>query len=320
MGRNHARVLKELPNSELVAVADTNLEAAEATAHRLGIHAYTNYIDLLEKERPGAVVIATPPTLHLSPALAVLQAGAHVLVEKPIAATLLDGEKLIAAAQAAGKLLMVGHIVRFNPAVQALKAHLHAGRLGRIFQIACRRVGPFPAPARDIGVVIDLAPHDLDLMCWLLESEPLSLQSQIAQRVHTDFEDLVVSLLRFPGGEIGSLEINWLTPTKVREVCVLGERGLMRVDDLTQDLYFYENARAENWPQSVGTGWPALQTIKGVAEGTMTRFALQRQEPLKAELAAFLSAIQSGGPAPVSGEDGLRALRLALQMLEQVKN
>jgi len=109
---------------------------------------------------------------------------------------------------------------------------------------------------------------------------------------------------------VGSLEINWLTPTKIREVLVLGERGLFRVDDLTQDLYFYENAQAN------GNMWPALQTLKGVSEGGMTRFALNRYEPLKAELQAFLKAVQAGTPVPVTGEDGLAALRLALALVE----
>ena len=234
-----------------------------------------------------------------------------MLVEKPIAADPADGEKLIAAARQADRMLMVGHIVRFNPAVQALKQKLDAGELGRIFQITCRRIGPFPAPRRDVGVVIDLAPHDLDLLCWLLGSEPLELHAQTAQRLHTQFEDLLVAMLRFPQDVIATLETNWLTPAKVRETWVLGERGMFRVDDLTQDLYFYENGRHD-----AAAGWPALQTIKGVAEGEMRRYALQRQEPLKAELGAFLQAIVQGSPAPVSGEEGLRALKLARRLLE----
>lgn len=310
MGKNHARVYSELGEACLAAVADSSLRAAEETAARFGGRAYQDYREMLEMERPEAVSIAVPTALHEEAAAAAMQAGAHVLVEKPISATLEEGLRLIALSEQLQRKLMVGHIVRFNPAVQALKQKLKQGELGRIFQIICRRVGPFPARIRDVGVVIDLAPHDLDLMRFLTEMEPLRIYSETEQRIHTAHEDLVLGLLRFPGGLTGSLEINWLTPTKVREVLVLGERGLFRVDDLTQDLYFFENEQAN------GELWPALQTLKGVSEGHMTRFALQRYEPLKAELQAFLEAVRDDAPVPISGEDGLAALRLALALVE----
>ncbi len=205
---------------------------------------------------------------------------------------------------------MIGHIVRFSPAVQALKAKLTAGDLGRVFKVICRRVGPFPARVRDVGVVVDLAPHDLDLMRYLTGLDPLRVYAETERRIHTDHEDLLVGTLRFPDGVIGTLEIDWLTPTKVREVLVLGERGMYRVDDLTQDLYFFENAQAE------GELWAALRQLKGVSEGQMVRYAIRRYEPLKAELQAFVAAIQAGQPVPVTGEDGLAALRLALALVE----
>jgi len=239
-----------------------------------------------------------------------MEAGAHVLIEKPIAATLEEGQRIVERARALGRLLMVGHIVRFNPATQMLRQKLQAGELGRVFQIVCRRVGPFPARVRDVGVVVDLAPHDLDVMRFLTGMEPLRVFAETEQRIHTDHEDLLLGLLRFPDGITGTLEINWLTPTKVREIIVLGERGMFRVDDLTQDLYFYENAQAN------GELWRDLKIIKGVSEGQMVRYAVKRQEPLKAELQAFVRAVQNGEPAPVSGEDGLAALRLALALVE----
>lgn len=310
MGKNHARVYSELPEAHLVGVADPSQPAAEAVAGRLGTRAYTDYRELLEKERPEAVSIAAPTGLHEEVTIAALEAGAHVLVEKPIAATLEEGRRIIARARALERKLMVGHIVRFNPAIQALKQKLDAGELGRIFQITCRRVGPFPARIRDVGVVIDLAPHDLDVMRYLTGLEPLRVYAETEQRIHTDHEDLVLGLLRFPDRVTGILEINWLTPTKMREVLVLGERGLFRVDDLTQDLYFFENAQAAT------ISWSTLQTLKGVSEGSMTRQALNRYEPLKAELQAFLHAITEDTPVPVTGEDGLAALRLALALVE----
>jgi UDP-N-acetylglucosamine 3-dehydrogenase len=310
MGKNHARVYTELPDVELVSVADADAEIAGAVGKRLGVKAYQDYQEMLSTEHPEAVSIAVPTALHMEVAMAAMQAGADILIEKPIAATVDEAKFLIEQASVSGRKLMVGHIARFNPAIQVLKQKLEAGALGRIFQIICRRVGPFPARIRDVGVVVDLAPHDLDIMRYLTGLEPLRVYAETEQRIHTQHEDLMSGLLRFPDGVTGTLEINWLTPTKVREVLVLGERGLFRVDDLTQDLYFYENEQAN------GTLWPALQNLKGVSEGSMIRFALQRYEPLKAELQGFLKAVQQDLPVPVSGADGLAALRLALALVE----
>ena len=310
MGKNHLRVYSELPQARLAAIADVNGDLAERLGQAYGVPAYTDYLRLLNEVQPEVVSIAVPSALHEEITLAALEAGAHVLVEKPIAATLESGRRMIARAQAVRRQLMVGHIVRFNPAIQALKEKLEQGALGRIFQISCRRIGPFPARVRDVGVVVDLAPHDLDLMRYLTGLEPLRLYAETERRINTENEDLLLGLLRFPEGITGVLEINWLAPLKEREVWVLGERGLFRVDDLTQDLYFYENSQAHE------SLWPALSHLKGVSEGSMTRFALQRYEPLKAELQAFLSAVSSGQPVPVSGEDGMHALRLALALVE----
>ena len=310
MGRNHARVYSELAEAELVAVSDANEKQAGSIAEKFGVRAYTDYREMLEKEKPEAVSVAVPTVLHEEVGMAVLEAGAHVLMEKPIAATVEEGQRLIAKAKMVGRQLMVGHIVRFNPAIQALKQKLAAGELGRIFQVFCRRAGPFPSRILDVGVVVDLAPHDVDLMRFLTEADPVRVYAETEQRLHTNHEDLLWGVLRFADGITGSLEINWLTPTKVRETLVLGERGMFRVDDLTQDLYFFENELAKN------VQWTALETLKGVSEGSMIRYAIPRFEPLKAELQSFLKAVQDGKPVPVSGEDGLAALKISLALVE----
>jgi predicted dehydrogenase len=310
MGRNHARVYGELPGVELAGVCDSSPELAQEAAERFGSTAFTDYQKLLDVVKPEAVSVAVHTALHREVTLAALEAGAHVLVEKPIAATIEESQEMIAKSHFLNRQLMVGHIVRFNPAMLLLKEKLDNGDLGRIFQILCRRVGPFPSRIRDVGVVIDLAPHDIDLMRYITGADPIRVFCETEQRIHTDHEDLLLGLLRFPEGVTGLLEINWLTPTKVREVLVLGEKGMFRVDDLTQDLYFYENAEVgQNF-------WPALQTLRGVSEGCMTRFALKKYEPLRAELEAFIKAIENNEPMPVSGEDGLAALRLALTLVE----
>jgi UDP-N-acetylglucosamine 3-dehydrogenase len=279
-------------------------------ASQCGVRAFDDFRRMLEQERPQAVSIAVPTALHLDVALAALESGADILVEKPIAATVDEGRQIIRKAAELGRKLMVGHIVRYNPAIQLLKQKLDAGELGRVYQVFCRRAGPFPARIRDVGVVIDLAPHDVDIMRFLTGMDPQRVYAETARRIHTDHEDLLFGLLRFSEEVTGALEINWLTPTKLREVLVLGERGLFRVDDLTQDLYFFENA------QAAGLNWQALSNLKGVSEGAMVRYPLNRYEPLKAELQAFLAAVRGETPVPITGEDGLAALRLALALVE----
>ncbi len=310
MGIHHARIYSELPGVKLVAVADTDPRRAEAVAARYNAHPYTDYRQMLEQERPDAVSVAVPTTQHESVGLDALEAGAHVLIEKPIAATPEGALRLIERARELDRQLMVGHVVRFNPAIQALKQKMEAGELGRVFQIFCRRIGPFPDRIRDVGVVVDLAPHDLDVMRFLLGSDPLRIYAETERRIHTEHEDLLWGILRFREGVVGVLELNWLTPVKIRETLVLGERGMFRADDLNQDLYFYENGQATDLP------WLALQMLRGVSEGCMIRYPIRRYEPLKAELEAFIGTLRDGKPVPVSGEDGLAALRLALALVE----
>jgi UDP-N-acetylglucosamine 3-dehydrogenase len=310
MGRRHARVYAELDETALMAVADVSAENGESAAAQHGGRAYKDFHEMLRAERPDLVTVAVPTSDHREVAEAALAAGAHVLVEKPIAATVEEAQALICAARAAGRKLMVGHIVRFDPTIRALKQHLDAGELGRIFQIVCRRIGPFPSRIRDVGVVVDLAPHDLDVMRYLTGENPLRLYAETQQQIHTDHEDLLTALLRFPSGVTGMLEINWLTPTKVRDVIVLGEQGMFRADCLLQELTFHENAEAN------GEMWDALRPLKGVSEGRMTRYPLQHYEPLKAELAAFAAAVANDTAVPVSGEDGLAALKLALALVQ----
>ncbi|NMB54011.1 MAG: Gfo/Idh/MocA family oxidoreductase [Leptolinea sp.] len=314
MGKNHARVYSELAEAELVGVSDASAATAESIGTIFGTHAYADYRELLEKEKPDAVSVAVPTAMHEQVVTDALKAGAHVLVEKPIAATIEEGERLILLAKKLNRKLMVGHIVRFNPAIQELKKRLDSGELGRIYQVFCRRAGPFPARIRDVGVVIDLAPHDADIIRYLTGLDPVRLYAETEQRIHTEHEDLLFGMLRFPDGITAAVEINWLTPTKIREVLVLGERGLFRVDDLTQDLYFYENA------QATGLIWDSLKNLRGVSEGGMSRYAIQRFEPLKAELQSFLKAVTDNTSVPVSGEDGLAALRIALALVEAGKS
>jgi len=304
MGRNHARVYWEMPSAELVAIADTDEKLVTSLAARFGAKAYTDFREMLDKERPEAVTIAVPTSLHLEVATEVIRRGIHLLIEKPIALTIEDGELIIQEAKKNNCMLMIGHIERFNPAVIELKQRIAKGELGHIFQIDARRLGPFPIRISDVGVVVDLAVHDLDIMRYVTAREVVRVYAETAQRVHSLREDLLTSLIRFDNGIIGTLNINWLTPTKIRELDVLGECGLFHVNYLTQDLYLYRNATAGNGD------WDTMKIFRGVSEGEMIRFSVNKKEPLRSEQDAFFAAIHGEGEIPVRGEDGLSVLRL----------
>jgi UDP-N-acetylglucosamine 3-dehydrogenase len=300
MGRNHVRVWDELvPGVALAAVADPDADAVRRATQGRQIRGYTDAAEMFAAERLDLVSVVAPTSLHLPVTLAALEAGLHVLVEKPIAATREEAERMIAAAQAARRILSVGHIERFNPAVRELRRRLAAGELGRVFEINATRLGPFPARIRDVGVVVDLAPHDLDVMRYLLGSDPVRIYAETEQRIHTDHEDLFVGIMKFANGAVGVLDINWLTPTKKRTLSVTGERGMYVADYISQDLVFFAN--------------PADSSV---AEGEMVRRHVERREPLVAELEAFASAVRDGGPPPVDPHEAMVALLLARTMVE----
>jgi UDP-N-acetylglucosamine 3-dehydrogenase len=305
MGRNHARIYWDMPDVALVGVADADAQSAQAIAKRYDTHAYADYRRLLDEQKPDAVTIAVPTVDHLAVAMELIQRDIHLLIEKPIAFSIDEGRRIIAAAEERNVCLAVGHIERFNPAVIALKERLAAGELGRVFQIDARRQGPFPARVKDVGVVIDLAVHDLDVMRYISGAEVVRLYAETERRIHSTREDLLTGLVRLSDGSVGTLTINWLTPTKIRELYVTGECGMFRVDYLTQDLYFFENATAN------GNGWETIHMLRGVSEGRMIRHVVAKREPLRAELEAFLAAVRGEAPVAVTGVDGLRALELA---------
>jgi len=308
MGRNHLRVLSEIENADLVAVCDSEPAVVAAATRRYGMKGYDSWREMLDHEQLEAVIVAVPTRFHKAVGLAVLEHGLHLLVEKPIAPTLEEGRALVEAASRARKLLAVGHIERFNPAVRELQKRIAAGELGRVFQVHARREGPFPARIRDVGVVIDLATHDLDVMGRIVGSEITRLFAETEQRIHTEHEDMLNAILRFESGAVGVLQVNWLTPTKIRELSVLGERGLFTVNYLTQELTHFKNAEVEG-------GRGSLSHLRTVSEGEVIRFPVAQSEPLKLELQSFLRAVGEGGAAEVDGEAGLRALHLALALI-----
>lgn len=303
MGRNHARVYSEMEQVNLVALADPDADSLKSSLRRIPVNLYLDYREMLQTESLDLVSLAVPTRLHYALARDLIQQGINVLVEKPLASSQAEGNELINMARQKGVVLGVGHVERFNPVLTELKERLNSDLLGRVFQITIRRIGPFPERIKDVGVLLDLATHDIDILYFITGSEVENIWIESSRCLHENHEDLAVSAIRFNNGTIGVLIENWLSPIKIREIVVNGEKGMLVANLLTQDLYFYQN----NYTSG---SWQSLNVFRGMAEGDMTRFHIQRGEPLHLELEAFLEAVAGHKPFPVQGPEGLKALAL----------
>ena len=308
MGRNHLRVLRNLPDVRLAAIADLDGALLEAAATSSGAQAFADPMMLLAEADLDAVVVASPTTCHLPQALAAIERGIAVLVEKPLAATLAEADQIVAAASAAGAPpVQVGHIERFNPAILELGRLLEAGWLTSVFAISSRRSGPFPARIRDVGVTVDLATHDVDILCAIARERPTRVSAETARRIHADHEDLLFGLMSFPSGTVAMLDVDWLTPAKRRQLTVLGEEGMFELDYLTQRLTF---ARAPDTakPRLIGGYAPTF-------ESDTVELHVATGEPLVAELTAFVRVVRDGGVPLVDAAGGRWAVGLADALL-----
>lgn len=307
MGRNHLRVIAEHDQTALAAVADVDPTALEAATAQTGAAGFADPLAMIREADIEAAVIAAPTTAHVPLALAAIERGLPVLVEKPLAATHADALQIVAAGRARGVPVQVGHVERYNPAVLRLGELLRADWLTKVYAIVSRRAGPFPARIRDVGVTVDLATHDADMLSWVAGERPVRAYAELAQRKHATHEDLLFGLLHFPSSAIGMLDVNWLTPVKRRSLVVVGEEGMFELDYLTQRLTF---------SRSEASAVPTL--IRGYAptfEGEVTEIPVERHEPLAAELQAFIAAVQGGGRTEVDAEDGLWAVAIADALL-----
>jgi len=310
MGRNHARIYAELPGVNLVAVADSNEETTDNITEKYACKPYKDYKEMIENKKLDVISIAVPTKLHKQVALDVIEKGINVLIEKPIAPSVEEGKEIIEFASKNKVKLMVGHIERFNPAVIELKKKLDNNELGKIFKIDVNRVGPFPSRIRDVGVVIDLAVHDLDVIRYLTNSEVEKVHSEIEKQIHTDHEDLLSAILKLKNGVICNLNVNWLTPTKIRKLYITGEKGMFIVNYLNQDLHFYENAEVNN-----NVNYKDI--MMGVSEGKMMKFNVEKKEPLKVEIEHFIDCVKNNKEPIITGEDSIKALELAKNIIEQ---
>jgi len=311
MGMNHLRVLRDFNEEHvhIVGVAETYEPNLKMAVSRFHVPGYTDYREMVEKAQPDLVAVVVPTHLHFEVASYMLDRGINVLLEKPMASNSEEALALIQLAQMRNAKLAIGHVERFNPAVIEVKRRLAAGELGQVFHLHARRLGPFPPRIRDVGVTLDLATHDIDVMRYLADAEVEHVYAETQRRIHSTHEDLLLGVLRFTNQAIGVLDVNWLTPTKVRELSITGEKGMYLVNYLTQDVYFYEN-------DYTTTTWDALRSLTGVSEGTMTRLKIQKAEPLRLEYEDVMTAIEKDALPTVTGEDGLAVLKVVSQLAE----
>ena len=307
MGRNHLRILSGRPDIRLAAIADPAAEALSAAVATSGAQAFDEPLAMIAEAELDALVIAAPTTSHVALALAAIERDIAILVEKPLAESAAEGERIVTAARVGSVPVQVGHVERFNPAVLELGRLLDEGWLSVVYSIASRRAGPFPDRIRDVGVTIDLATHDADILSWIAGERPSRVYAETAQRIHASHEDLLFGLLHFPSGATGMLDVNWLTPVKRRQLVVVGEEGMFELDYLTQRLTFTRATDTTN-PRLIGGYAPTF-------EGDIAELPVVSAEPLAAEIDAFLRVVREGGRPIVDAEDGLWAVAIATSLL-----
>ncbi len=285
-GRNHARVYKELAETELLAICDIDPERAKTVANQFGVKPYTNTAKMLKNTDIKAVSICTWSTSLAKEAMKALDAGKHVLVEKPMATNVKQAEKLIETAKQKRLHLTVGFLMRFIPGLQQIRKAVEDETIGEPVCATAKRVSQWPERIGDVGVVKDTAIHDIDVMRYVFNEDPTAVYARIGSMRQGKFEDYAQIMLTFEGGKTAFIESNWLTPYKTRVLVVTGSEAIMKLDYITQEL-----------------------TIENAKESVQPRYAMQ--EPLKLELQHFAKCIIDKQKPIVTGIDGLKALRIA---------
>ena len=308
MGRNHARILSGLDGVDLVGVVDP---AGRPDRAPHGIPLLGTLADLLALGIDYAVV-ACPTVLHGEVGLALAEAGVGALIEKPLADSVAAAERLVQAFESRGLVAGVGHIERYNPALQSMRTRLEADELGEVFQVVTRRQGPFPHRISDVGVVKDLATHDIDLAAWVTGQDYVSVCAHTVARSGRPHEDMVSAVGRLTDGSMVNHLVNWLSPLKERTTVITGERGCFVADTLTADLTFYANGETS-------TEWEALRAFRGVTEGDMIRYAIPKREPLLVEHERFRDAVLAGDGDIVTLRQGLRTVEVSAAVLESAR-
>ena len=292
-GQNHARVYNDLGNAKLQAICDKDSVIASKIGARYRVDWYTDVMEILKLDDIDALSICTPTTTHADIAIATIASGKHVLVEKPMTSTINEAKRLIKAAEVGGSCLSVGFVERFNPAVVEAKRMIERGVIGDVILARSTRVSRRPLRVGDIGVVKDLAIHEIDIINHLFGLEAASVYATAGSISH-DFEDYANIIIRFEDDRSAFIESNWLTPRKVRNLILTGTDGMMTVRYQTQEVTV-ENDHRLYMPH------------------------IEKQEPLYLELQHFVDSILKGEPPQPSGWDGLKALEICEAALQSAK-
>ena len=308
MGRHHARVLRSLAGVELVAVADPGGDHYGAAD---GMEVLPD-VESLIAVGIDYCMVAVPTASHDEVGLTLAAAGIHTMIEKPLARDVAGARKLAEAFEQAGLVAAVGHIERYNPSLQSLRTRLEAGELGEVYQIITRRQGPYPSRIADVGVVKDLATHDIDLTAWVAQQPYRSVAAQTAHKSGREYEDLVAVTGLLADGTVTSHLVNWLSPMKERVTVVTGDRGTFVADTLNADLTFHANG-------IVPTEWDDIARFRGVTEGDMIRYAIAKPEPLRTEHEAFRDAVLGRQADIVTMRQGLATVAVAEAVIESAR-
>ncbi len=297
MGQNHARIYSEI--SDLVGVFDLDADQARKVAHRFGAKPYLDLDELIGEA--DALSVCTPTANHFAVAMKSIRAGKSTLLEKPFTGASRQAEKLCREAERRKVVLASGFVERFNPVVAAAKDALEDGQFGKLISIASRRVSSFPSRVRDVGVIMDLAIHDIDVIRYITSSEILAVFSLGGRHSSVEFEDHANLLLEIEGGVTGFIETNWLTPMKVRKVSLTCSESFVQLDYIDQSLEMSSTRIREVDPGNL---------FQVPLEHDVRRMSLKKEEPLRRELEDFLGAAGSSMPPQAGGWDAVANLRV----------
>lgn len=285
-GKNHIRVFNELEKTELVAICDVNADRVKQVSIEFDVKPYTNTQDMLKSEKLDAVSICTWSTKLAKEAFTALKMGKHVLIEKPMATNQKQAKKMVQIAEKEELILEVGFLMRFIPGIKRIKKAIKTKKIGNLVCASAKRVSKWPERIGDVGVVKDLSIHDIDMVRYLSEDEPVAVYAKTGKMKHKHFEDYAQIMLTFKDGKTAFIESNWLTPYKTRTLVVTGSEAIMKLDYITQEL-----------------------TIETVNQTIVPRD--DWEEPLKLELNHFANCILNKETPLITGRDGLKAIQIA---------
>ncbi|KKQ38821.1 MAG: Oxidoreductase [Candidatus Roizmanbacteria bacterium GW2011_GWA2_37_7] len=309
MGQHHVRVYSRMNNTNLVAVCDQDIKRAQKIAQEYGCTSYQHYHDMIASEKIDAVSIAVPTFLHHKISLDMLENGKHLLIEKPISTTLKEAQDIIDSSKKNKRIVMVGHIERFNPAIIELKKLISKDIFGKIITLNTKRVGGVPSQIKNANVMLDLAIHDIDISNYLLDDLPNKVMGFKSKNVIKEQEDSAIILLKYRDS-ISVIENNWITPVKVRTLDITGTKAFARLDYIKQSLFLY----ADNFNIQKKPYYNYKEFINGTATKIKQKIHVKKAEPLKLELEHFIDYVIHNKQPEMDAKTAYNVLNIALKL------